>query len=165
MAERIAYTVSAAAHIDAPPRRVYDIIADYRSGHPLILPPQFRNFTVEQGGVGDGTVIRFEVRVFGRTTRFRAFVTEPEPGRVLVERNVEPAPSVTTFTVVPDRSAVDTRITITTDQTTEHAGVLGAIERFVTTRVMRKMYAEELVLLAAKAREPEAPGARAASGA
>jgi hypothetical protein len=33
-------------------------------------------------------------------TKCRAIVTEPEPGRILVEKNVEPTESVTTFTVV-----------------------------------------------------------------
>ncbi len=74
--------------MDAPADRVYAIIADYRNGHPHILPKQFRNLTVEQGGVGAGTIIRFEVRVFGQTQHFRAVVSEPEPGRVLVEENL-----------------------------------------------------------------------------
>jgi hypothetical protein len=165
MAEPITYTVSAVAQIDAPPRLVYDIIADYRNGHPSILPPQFLDLTVEQGGVGDGTVIRFDVRVLGRTQRFRGVVTEPEPGRVLVERYTEPAPSVTTFTVVPDRSADAARVTITTELKTEHTGVLGAIERFVSVRVMQKMYAEELARLEARARERKTSGVRAGSDA
>jgi Polyketide cyclase / dehydrase and lipid transport len=130
MTQPLTYRVSATAHIDATPQRVYDIIADYRHGHPSILPDQFRNLTVEQGGVGDGTVIRFDVHVFGRTPHFRAIVTEPQPGRALVERNVEPAPSTTTFTVVPDGTAGDTRVTITTELSTEHTGILGVIERF-----------------------------------
>jgi hypothetical protein len=93
------YVVSATARLKAPPRRVYDTIADYHTGHPRILPKQFRNLTVEQGGVGAGTVIRFQVRVFGRTDTFRAEVTEPEPGRILVEKNILGSDSVTTFIV------------------------------------------------------------------
>lgn len=153
MAKSFTYTVSATAHIDATPQRVYDIIANYRDGHPSILPGQFRNFTVEQGGIGDGTVIRFDVRAFGRTQHFRGIVTEPQPGRVLVERYAEPAPSTTTFTVVPDGTFGKTRVTITTELSTQHAGILGAIERFLAARLMRQMYAEELARLAAKGRE------------
>lgn len=136
--------------MDAPADRVYAIIADYRNGHPHILPKQFRNLTVEQGGVGAGTIIRFEVRVFGQTQHFRAVVSEPEPGRVLVEENLEPAPSKTTFTVVKSPSGKGTRVTFVTEMTAR-SGMLGAVERFVSTRVMRKMYAEELVLLARRA--------------
>ena len=31
-----AFTISAAARVNAPARRVYDVIADYRNGHPRI---------------------------------------------------------------------------------------------------------------------------------
>ena len=84
-----AYRVSVSARIPAPSGRIYGIIADYRNGHPHILPPAFSNLEVEQGGVGAGTIIRFNVRALGRTQLFRSVVTEPEPGRVLVETNVE----------------------------------------------------------------------------
>ena len=55
---------------------------------------------MEQGGYGAGTVIRCSIRVMGRTQTFRASITEPEPGRVLVETDLT-MPSVTTFTVDP----------------------------------------------------------------
>ena len=136
--------------MEAPADRVYAIIADYRDGHPHILPKQFRNLTVERGGIGAGTIIRFDVRVLGQTQRFRAKVSEPEPGRVLVEENLEPAPSKTTFTVVKSPSGSGTRVTFVMEATSR-GGLLGAVERFLSKRVMQKMYAEELSLLALKA--------------
>jgi hypothetical protein len=145
------YTVTASADMDAPPERVYAIIADYHDGHPRILPKQFRNLTVEQGGIGAGTIIRFEVRTFGQTQHFRAVVSEPEPGRVLVEENLEPAPSRTTFTVLESPSGKGTRVTFTTEMTSR-GGPLGALERFLSRRVLRKMYREELALLASRSR-------------
>ena len=138
------YTVVASADMDAPPDRVYAIIADYHNGHPHILPKQFRNLTVEKGGVGAGTIIRFEVRALGQTQRFRGFVTEPEPGRVLVEEYVEPAASKTTFFVEKAASGSGTRVTFTTHMTSRD-GLAGALERFISTRFMKKLYAEELV--------------------
>jgi Polyketide cyclase / dehydrase and lipid transport len=146
------YTIVASADMDAPPDRVYAIIADYHNGHPHILPKQFRNLTVEKGGVGAGTIIRFEVRVLGQTQRFRALVSEPEPGRVLVEENVEPAPSKTTFLVEKNPSRSGSRVTFTTEMTSR-PGLAGALERFISTRVMKRMYTEELALLALRARE------------
>ena len=145
------YTVVASADIDAPPDRVYAIIADYRNGHPHILPKQFRNLTVEKGGIGAGSVIRFEVRALGQTQRFKGVVTEPEPGRVLVEEYSEPAPSKTTFLVEKSPSGPGTRVTFTTEMTSRK-GLAGTIERFMSTRFMKKLYAEELALLAARAR-------------
>jgi len=147
------YSVTGSLRIEAPPARIYGIIRDYRNGHPHILPKQFSNLRVESGsGVGAGTVIRFEVTVMGRTDRYKAFVSEPEPGRVLVEKNVEPNESVSTFTVDPEDGGRAARVTITTEL---HArpGVMGAIERFLIKRVMPSMYAEELRLLASRASE------------
>ena len=147
------FTVSATARLNAPPRRVYEIIANYHTGHPRILPPQFRNLTVEQGGIGAGTVIRFQVKAFGRTDTYRAEISEPEPGRVLVERNTSGIASVTTFIVDPGDRASETIVTITTELKVR-TGLAGAIEKFLTGRVLRPMYAEELRLLEAAAADP-----------
>jgi hypothetical protein len=141
------YVVSASQRLNAQPRRVYDTIANYHTGHPRIVPKQFRNLIVEKGGIGAGTVIRFEVTVLGRTTAFRAEVTEPEPGRMLVERNILGSDSVTTFIVEPGAR--------------ENESLGGAIEKFVTERVLRPMYAEELRLLEAAAADPRGTAASA----
>ncbi|HYM23592.1 MAG TPA: SRPBCC family protein [Vicinamibacterales bacterium] len=145
------YSVSGSLRIAAPPARIYGIIADYRRGHPTILPKQFRNLRVESGsGIGAGTTIRFEVTVMGKTDRYKAIVSEPEPGRVLVEKNVEPNDWVSTFTVNPVDDGRAANVTIRTDLTVR-SGLLGAIEKFVMKRVMASMYAKELQLLAARA--------------
>ncbi|MEO8453409.1 MAG: hypothetical protein ABI647_26730 [Gemmatimonadota bacterium] len=71
-------------------RAVYGLIADDRKGHPSILPPQyFENLEVEEGGYGAGTRIRFTMLSYGTRRVCRAHVTEPEPGRVLVETDIE----------------------------------------------------------------------------
>ena len=140
------YTVQASAHIDAPPATVYGIIADYHVGHPSILPKAFRNLSVEAGGVGAGTIITFEAHAFGSITRFRGAVTEPQPGRVLVETYTEPSPSQTTFTVVPGAND-GTDVTFFSELTSRD-GLAGMFERFISTRFLKKLYAEELGLLA-----------------
>ena len=92
------YRFSSSALIHASPQDLYAIIADYQQGHPQILPkPPFVSLVVEQGGKGAGTVIRVQMRVLGQTQAFRAVVTEPEPGRILVETNDNGY--VTTFSV------------------------------------------------------------------
>lgn len=143
-------TVRASARIDAPPARVYGIIADYRNGHPYILPRQFRNLVVEAGGIGTGTIIRFEVRAFGMTRTLRAAITEPQPGRVLVESNVEGDSSVTTFTVEPVEGGRACEVTIETRLGTK-PGILGSIERVMSSRLLKSLYREELALLAIRA--------------
>ena len=154
------YVVSATGRLNAPPHRVYDTIANYHTGHPRILPMQFRNLTVEQGGIGAGTVIRFQVRVLGRTTTFRAEITEPEPGRILVEKNILGSDSVTTFIVEPGARVNESVVTITTELKAR-AGWAGAIEKFLTVRVLRPMYAEELRLLETAAADPRGTAAAA----
>ena len=85
--------------IQAAPQKVYAIIADYHNGHPRILPkPYFVALEVEEGGYGAGTVIRFQMKVMGRLQTFRAEISEPEPGRVLVERDLDTG-TTTTFIV------------------------------------------------------------------
>jgi hypothetical protein len=146
-------SVSATALLNAPPHRVYETIANYHTGHPRILPKQFSGLTVERGGVGAGTVISFQVKALGRTDTYRAEITEPEPGRVLVEKNVLGTDSVTTFTVDPGSQPNESVVTIRTELTVRR-GLAGAIERFITPRVLRPMYAEELRLLEAVAAGP-----------
>lgn len=140
------YQVTETALVHAPAAQVYTILADYRDGHPHILPrPYFLSLTVEQGGVGAGTVINFEMRVMGRTQASRARITEPEPGRVLVETN-EPSGIVTTFFVDPVEEGRRARVTFVTDMTSR-GGLMGAMERFFTRMLLRRIYKKELALL------------------
>lgn len=137
--DRQSYRVIASAHIDAPPERVYMVFADY-AHHARILPPQFRNLAIERGGVGSGTVITFEVRAFGSVRKFRAGITEPEPGRVMIETDLESGTS-TVFTVDPAPGG--SQVTLATE-ITQKPGVRGKIERFMSERFLRGLYREEL---------------------
>jgi len=137
------YTVSRTARIEAPADRIYNIIRDYHHGHPSILPKQFSNLRVEAGGIGAGTRIRFDVTVLGQTQHFVAVVTEPEPGRVLVEKNVEPTESVTTFVVDPDGTGQAANVTIRTELSSRR-GLAGRVERYMTAKVLQSIYVAEL---------------------
>jgi ribosome-associated toxin RatA of RatAB toxin-antitoxin module len=131
--------------IDAQPQRIYDVIADYDVGHKAILPKEFTDMTVEQGGKGAGTVVRLTVKVMGSERVTQHSVSEPEPGRVLVER-ANDGSTVTTFTVEPV-SAAQSRVTITTDFKAS-PGIMGMIEKLATPAVAHRMYREELGKLA-----------------
>jgi hypothetical protein len=137
--------VTATRLVPAPAERVYDILADYHTGHPQILPARFfRDLCVETGGHGDGTVIRFAMTVFGAVKRVRAAVVEPEPGRVLVERDLNGNGSVTTFTVNPVGTG-QADVTIETAWTPR--GPAPFIERILAPLLLRRIYAEELLNL------------------
>jgi hypothetical protein len=143
---------TASALVPAPPETVYAILADYRSGHPRILPPKyFSSLKVERGGIGAGTLIRFRLHGFGPPREVRAEVTEPEPGRVLEERDAETG-AVTRFTV--ERDGPRCRVTITTAWSTP--GFRGHVERLLAPPLLRRVYAEELARLAAVAVETPA---------
>src|SRR5689334_17379923 len=103
------------AVIPAPADVIYAILADYRTGHPQIVPkPYFTRLEVEQGGVGAGTVIRVYMRVLGREVISQHEVLEPEPGRVLVEKDLH-ADMSTTFTLTPLEDGRRTQLRITTE--------------------------------------------------
>ncbi len=136
---------AASALIAAPPSVVYEVIADYREGHPRILPrPPFVSLDVERGGRGEGTVILVRMRVLGRSSWFRATVSEPEPGRVLVETNDNGM--TTTFTVEPRDDGRHSFVTFTTEMS--RGGLAGAIKRWLIPHIMRPVYERELAQLA-----------------
>ena len=86
--------------ITAPAQQVYKIIADYRNTHPHILPKAyFLALEVEKGGYGAGTIVNFSMRILGRTQDFRSLITEPQPGRLLVETDIR-SQSTTSFQVI-----------------------------------------------------------------
>lgn len=148
------HTISAAALIRAPATQVYAIIADYDHGHPRILPkPPFVSLEVEQGGIGAGTIIRVHMRVLGRLQTFRATITEPEPGRVLVE-TIDNG-TITTFMVEPREHGQHAHVTIATDLATR-PGLAGRLEAWLTTRLLRPAYEKELAQLAVVAAQPVA---------
>jgi uncharacterized protein YndB with AHSA1/START domain len=138
--------VQASSYIPASPKTVYAILADYREGHPSILPPEdFSDYEVEAGGVGEGTRIRFAMPGFGNPRHFEMEVTEPEPGRVLRETDRRTG-TVTTFTVEPADDPMISRVTMCSEW--RRPGVMGLIERWFAKPFLRRIYIEELHRLA-----------------
>ena len=142
-------TISASALIEAPPHVVYDLIADYRDGHQRIIPkPPFVGLEVEEGGYGEGTAIRVRIRVLGMIQTYRATITEPEPGRSLVETN--DTGYVTTFVVEPRHDGKQAHVTISTALGGRSA-LRAAVERSLLGPMLRSMFVKELALLSAEA--------------
>jgi hypothetical protein len=140
--------VEAEAEIAARPATVYAILADYQHGHPNILPKaHFPYMQVEQGGQGAGTKLHVNVRALGVEHEYHLVVSEPEPGRVLAETDVNTG-LVTTFTVTPIKNGEHARVRIATDWAAK-GGLAGLIERLITPPIMRRIYRKELQQLAA----------------
>ena len=106
--------IAMSRRIAARPEPIRAVIADYHDGHRRIVPPRvFKWLAVDKGGVGGGTEIRFAMRVLGSTRVTRGIVTEPDPGRTIVETYPETG-VVTTFIIEPV-GATESVVTITTD--------------------------------------------------
>jgi uncharacterized protein YndB with AHSA1/START domain len=148
MSNRNELRIEAERLIDAPAATVYRCLADYREHHPRILPPAFSNLTVERGGVGDGTIVSFDLRLGGRSRHYRAQISEPEPGRTLAETDLNSG-AVTTFTVTPEGQASRVRIGTVYQPA---GGLQGWIERKLAPRMLAKLYDEELANLERHAR-------------
>lgn len=137
---------SVSAKINSSSKVVYAIIADYRDAHPKILPkPPFVSLIVEQGGIGAGTIVRVQMKVMGKIQTFRTVVTEPEPGRVLVETN--DTGYITTFTVEPVDDGKNSFVTFTTG-IPDSSGLLKKLEFRLTKLLLTPVYKQELENLA-----------------
>lgn len=133
--------IEASKDIAAEPSKIYDVLADYEVGHPAILPKQFfSGLDVIEGGRGEGT----KIRVYAKSRTFNFDVTEPEPGRVLVETDPELGVS-TIFTVDPIENGA--RVSFETTMRASK-GVAGVIERLFAPMMMRYAYRKELEQLA-----------------
>ena len=139
-----AIRVSVSGTVGASAATTYEIIADYRNGHPRILPPEyFGRLDVLAGGQGAGTRIRFEMKAFGKLNVGTADITEPVPGRELVETLTDGI--VTTF-LVESVGPSECRVTITTAYS--RPGLRGWLESLVVPGHLRKVYRAELARLA-----------------
>ncbi len=148
MSSNSTFTVVASRVVAANAGVAYALIADYRGGHQRILPPKyFGNLRATKGGYGNGTEIAFEMYPFGMkraAQQARSRVTEPEPGRVLIETDLDRG-FVTTFTVDPI-DPTSARVQFATAVPAK-SGILGAIEKMVTTAFLRRVYEIELAQL------------------
>jgi Polyketide cyclase / dehydrase and lipid transport len=135
--------------IDAPPERVYAILADYRQGHPSILPESFKDYAVEEGGQGAGTIIHYRLEAGGRNRQYRTRISEPEPGRLMLENDTTSS-LVTSFRVTPESGGRQSRVRIATEWEGS-GGIGGFFERTFAPGVLRRLYADELNRLASVA--------------
>jgi hypothetical protein len=139
--------VSAERLMNAPADVIYHCIADYRSHHRPggFLPPAFEDFEIDEGGVGAGTRLHWVVVSGGSRRTVAAEVSEPEPGRTLVESG---SGIETTFTV---ERAADGRSRVRFDTVIDEGGLQGILNRLFGGRILGPIYADELARLEAYA--------------
>lgn len=151
--------VGETAVVQAPPEVVYGIFADYMDAHPSVLPrPHFGELVVERGGRGAGTIFRVDVRQGTGRKTYRMEVSEPRPGRLLVETDLD-SDLTTHFAVEPMDGGRSARVTITTRWT--RGGLQGWLERLLLPALARPIYRQELRNVERLARERSAAPASA----
>ena len=137
----------ASAVIDGRPEEIYAILSDYNTKHPKILPKErFKDLVVESGGQGAGTAISFKTIAAGRERPYRMEITEPEPGRVLVESD-KSTNTVTTFTVTSLDEGRQSHVEIVTEFYAS-PGIPGFFERLLSPQLLKGIYEKELRQLA-----------------
>jgi Polyketide cyclase / dehydrase and lipid transport len=137
----------AKATIGARTDAVYEVIADYRTHHPNIMPPSlFSRIEVESGGTGAGTTFHITLHLAGTKKRMRMRVAEPDPGRVLTETNLDTG-IVTAFEVTPANGDGATLARISSDWETA-PGIRGLFDRVATPPLMRWIFGKQLRQLA-----------------
>jgi uncharacterized protein YndB with AHSA1/START domain len=136
--------VVARREIKADPDAVFDAIADYREVHPRLLPEQFTDYEVREGGDGAGTVLSLKLHATAKRVRSCLLeITEPAKGTLVeTDRN---STLVTTWTVAGGPGA--SRVTV--HSAWEGAGGIGGIfERIFAPRALSGIYDQILANLA-----------------
>ena len=149
MAQVVAQTERLVA---ASPQRVRAFLVDYQNNHPRILPAEyFRDYRVEQGGDGAGTVISYRLRAGGRERAYRMRVEEPTEGGPILEERDTGSSLVTTWTLSPAGEGEQTMVSLTS-RWEGASGIGGFFERMFAPRALRRLYGEVLEKLSAELR-------------
>lgn len=129
--------------IEARSGAVYEVLADYTTHHPEIMPaPLFSRIQVESGGIGEGTIFHITLRIAGREQRMHMRVAEPEPGRVLTETNLDTG-AVTEFSLSSVNGDSPTLIRISSEWETAD-GVRGLFDKTATPILTRWILRKQL---------------------
>ena len=122
--------------IEAPPEQVLAAISDYREVRPRILTEHYRDYAVDEGGQGAGTVAHWILQATSKRQRDQT-VDVDAPARGVVERDRNSS-MVTTWKVEP---AGDERSTVVVDARWNGAtGVGGFFERLFAPRGLQRIH-------------------------
>ncbi|WP_262705376.1 MULTISPECIES: SRPBCC family protein [Streptomyces] len=136
--------------VTGKPEDVFDAIADYRDTRPRLLPQQFSEYEVREGGDGEGTVVHWKLQATSKRVRDCLLeVSEPSDGR-LVEKDRNSS-MVTTWTVTPAGEG-KSRVVVTSTWTGA-TGIGGFFERTFAPKGLARIYDELLAKLAAETAE------------
>ncbi|MDN5380954.1 SRPBCC family protein [Streptomyces sp. LB8] len=141
--------------VAADAEKVFDALADYRDTRPKVLPGQFSEYEVREGGDGEGTLVHWKLQATSKRVRDCLMeVTEPTDGE-LVEKDRNSS-MVTTWRVTPAGEG-RSRIVVTT--TWKGAGGIGGFfERTFAPKGLSRIYDDLLARFAAEVEKGEKSG-------
>ena len=136
-------SASSSITVTATPEQALAALSDYETVRPRILPQQYRDYAVVEGGRGDGTVAQWTLQATEKRSRnVTASVTVA--GNTVTERDANSS-MVTTWEV----AAAGTGSTITTTTQWKGAGGIGGFfERTFAPMGLRKIQDQTLANLA-----------------
>jgi hypothetical protein len=133
--------------VTADAESVFDALADYAGTRAKLLPEQFSEYEVREGGDGEGTLVHWRLQATSKRVRDCLLeVTEPTEGELVEsDRN---SSMVTTWRVTP---AGEGRSRIVVTSTWQGAGGIGGFfERTFAPKGLGRIYDAVLARLAAE---------------
>ncbi|MDW6058982.1 SRPBCC family protein [Streptomyces sp. FXJ1.4098] len=127
------------------PEDVFDALADYSGVRGRLLPEQFSEYEVREGGDGEGTLVHWKLQATSKRVRDCLLeVTEPTDGE-LIEKDHNSS-MVTTWTVTPAGEG-QARVVVTS--VWQGAGGIGGFfERIFAPKGLARIYDALLANLA-----------------
>lgn len=137
--------ISATQSIDiaAAPDAVIGALADYNEVRPAILPEQYRDYAVIEGGNGDGTVVHWILQATSKRQRDVKATVSVVPDTV-TERD-ENSTMVTTYQV--SAAGNGSKVTTTTTWNSQASGIGGFFEKTFAPKGLARIQAALLANL------------------
>lgn len=133
--------------IAASPESVFAALADYTGTRQRLLPEQYSEYEVREGGSGAGTLVHWRLQATEKRVRDCLLeVTEPTPGQ-LVEKDRNSS-MVTTWTVTP--AGEGRARAVVTSTWTGAGGIGGFFERTFAPKGLNRIHDAVLARLAAE---------------
>lgn len=135
-------SASSSITIAQAPERVLEALVDYETVRPRILPEQYLDYTVVEGGQGNGTVAQWTLQATSKRSR-TVKATVAVDGSTITERDANSS-LVTTWTVAPSGSGSEVT---TTTEWKGAGGIGGFFEKTFAPLGLKKIQAATLANL------------------
>ncbi|HEY4389330.1 MAG TPA: SRPBCC family protein, partial [Ktedonobacteraceae bacterium] len=128
--------------VNASPENIYTFLTDYVNKRPQILTPNFMDYSVEKGGQGKGTIVRYRLHAANRERDYHLRIDEPVKGKIITEQDTK-STLVNTWTLSAANGGTRTRVSVITEWEGGH-GVKGFFERTFAPMGVKSIYGKVL---------------------